>query len=69
MKLMSLTAPNKAINNFEPIDRKQQEMIIMKNKLVTTMRENETELNKLQEEEEKLWEERIADKEKILFRL
>lgn len=40
MKFMSLNPPNKKVDTFEPIDRKQQEMIILKNKLVTTMREN-----------------------------
>lgn len=38
---MSLASPATKIDTFEPIDRKQQEIIILKNKLVNTMRENE----------------------------
>lgn len=33
------------------------------------MRENETELNAKEEEEEKMWEEQIGEKERILFQL
>ena len=68
-KLMTMQPPEKNRDTFEPIDRKQQEMIILKNKLINSMRENETELYKKQEEEEKYWEDQIASKEKILFKL
>lgn len=44
-------------------------MIILKNKLMTSMRESETELHKKQEEEEKYWEAQIAEKEKYLFQI
>jgi hypothetical protein len=43
---MSLRPPGQKMNNYEPIDRKQQEMIIMKNKLISQMREKEGELHK-----------------------
>lgn len=36
---------------------------------MTSMRETEIQLNKKQEEEDKYWEEQVADKEKILFGL
>jgi hypothetical protein len=68
-KLMDIRPPGNKLNTFEPIDRKQQEMIIMKNKLINQMREKETELNKEQEEEEKFWENELAQKEKILLKL
>ena len=55
-RLMDLKPPSNKINTFEPMDRKQQEMIIMKNKLVGQMREKESELNNEEEEEEKFWE-------------
>ena len=61
-KLMGLQPPENNINTFEPIDRKQQEMIIMKNKLISQMREAELELNKKEEEEQKYWEEQIQEK-------
>jgi hypothetical protein len=51
------------------MDRKQQEMIIMKNKLVLQMREKEADLHKEEDEEEKYWEQEIAQKEKILFKI
>lgn len=44
-------------------------MIIMKNKLVFQMREKEADLHKEEDEEEKYWEQEIAQKEKILFKL
>lgn len=66
---MSLQPPERNIDSIEPIDRKQQEMIILKNKLITNMRESETELYKKEEEEEKYWEEQIAEKDKILFKI
>jgi hypothetical protein len=50
-KLMELRPPANQLNNFEPIDRKQQEMIIMKNKLISQMRDKEADLHKEQEEE------------------
>jgi hypothetical protein len=38
-KLMTLRPPTQKLNTYEPLDRKQQEMIIMKNKLISQMRE------------------------------
>lgn len=35
---MCIEAPEKKGDSFEPIDRKQQEMIILKSKLVSQMR-------------------------------
>jgi hypothetical protein len=61
-KLMSLKPPNQKLNTYEPIDRKQQEMIIMKNKLISQMREKEEDLHKEEEEEEKYWEQEIVQK-------
>ena len=66
---MDLRPPENKLNTFEPIDRKQQEMIIMKNKLISQMREKETELHREQEEEEKFWENELSQKEKILLKL
>lgn len=48
---MELRPPSNQLNNFEPIDRKQQEMIIMKNKLISQMRDKEADLHREQEEE------------------
>lgn len=45
-KLMDLRPPANKLNIFEPLDRKQQEMIIKKNKLISQMREKEADLNK-----------------------
>ena len=45
-KLMGLRPPSQKLNTFEPLDRKQQEMIIMKNKLISQMREKEEDLHK-----------------------
>ena len=39
-KVMSLQPPEKKSDGYESIDRKQQEMIILKNKLIANMREN-----------------------------
>lgn len=50
---MSLQPPDIKINTSEALDRKQQEMIVLKNKLMTTMRENERELIEQEEIEEK----------------
>lgn len=52
---MELRPPSNKINTYEPLDRKQQEMIIMKNKLINQMREKETELHKQEEDEEQFW--------------
>lgn len=43
---MELRPPSNKLNTFEPLDRKQQEMIIMKNKLVGQMRDKEAELHR-----------------------
>ena len=37
-ELMSMRPPKMENDLYEPLDRKQQEMIILKNKLVTQMR-------------------------------
>lgn len=68
-RLMSLHPPSQKLNTYEPIDRKQQEMIIMKNKLISQMREKEEELHKEEEEEEKYWEQEILQKERIFLKL
>lgn len=68
-KLMSTQPPEAKTNMYEPIDRKQQEIIMIKNKLINEMRERELELTKKEEEEQKYWEEQIAEKEKYLFNL
>ena len=41
----------------------------MKNKLITQMREKESDLHREQEEEEKFWENELSQKEKILLKL
>lgn len=66
---MELQPPKISVSTYEPLDRKQQEIIIMKSKLVTQMREKEEDLQKEEEEEEKYWEEQIHQKEKILMKL
>ena len=67
-RLGSLAPPKKNVDLYEPLDRKQQEIIITKNKLLTEIREKEDAYLKEQEEEEEYWETQIKEKEKILFR-
>ena len=48
---MGMRPPESGKNIYESIDRKQQEIIIKKNKLIGEMREKENELQKEEEEE------------------
>ncbi len=50
------------------MDRKQQDIILTKNKLLNDIREKEDAYLKEEEEEEEYWENQIKEKEKILFR-
>lgn len=66
--LASLAPPKRNVELYEPLDRKQQDIVMTKNRLLNEIRLKEDTCLKEQEGEEEYWENQIKDKERFLFK-